>query len=93
MVIVLSLGLFAIIVGVAYWFAREDRKTIKRIRPRKWTRRNARHDARPQPTASSPCHDESRDVRFGSKAEISACPRDVPFTPESKHCGASVRSV
>ena len=33
MVIVLSLGLFGIIVGVAYWFAREDQKTIKRIPP------------------------------------------------------------
>jgi len=27
MVIVLSLGLFAAIVGVAYWFAGEERKT------------------------------------------------------------------
>jgi hypothetical protein len=27
MVIVLGLGLFAIIVGVAYWFAREEQKT------------------------------------------------------------------
>ena len=33
MVIALSLGLFGIIVGVAYWFAREDQKTIKRIPP------------------------------------------------------------
>ena len=24
-------------------------------------------------------------VRFGSKADISACPRDVRFTPESGH--------
>ena len=32
-VIVLSLGLLGIIVGVAYWFAREEQKTIKRIRP------------------------------------------------------------
>jgi Mg2+/citrate symporter len=31
MVIVLSLGLFVIIVGVAYWFAREEQKTIKKI--------------------------------------------------------------
>ena len=29
MVIVLSLGLFGIIVGVAYWFAREEQKTMK----------------------------------------------------------------
>jgi hypothetical protein len=34
MVIVLSLGLFGIIVGVAYWFAREEQKTIKRIPPK-----------------------------------------------------------
>ena len=33
MAIVLSLGLFGIIVGVAYWFARQDQKTIKRIPP------------------------------------------------------------
>ena len=33
MVIVLSLGLFGIIVGVAPWFAREEQKTIKRIPP------------------------------------------------------------
>jgi hypothetical protein len=33
MVIVLSLGLFGIMVGVAYWFAREDQKTIKKIPP------------------------------------------------------------
>ena len=33
MVIVLSLGLFGIIVGVAYWFAREEQRTIKRIPP------------------------------------------------------------
>jgi hypothetical protein len=33
MVIVLSLCLFGIIVGVAYWFAREERKTIKKIPP------------------------------------------------------------
>ena len=33
MVIVLSLGLFGIIVGVAYWFAREEQKTIKKIPP------------------------------------------------------------
>ena len=32
-VIVLSLGLFGIIVGVAYWFAREDQKTIKKNPP------------------------------------------------------------
>jgi len=33
MVIVLSLGLFGIIVGVAYWFARDEQKTIKRFPP------------------------------------------------------------
>ena len=32
-VIVLSLGLLGIIVGVAYWFAREEQNTIKRIPP------------------------------------------------------------
>jgi Mg2+/citrate symporter len=32
-VIVLSFGLLSIIVGVAYWFAREEQKTIKRIPP------------------------------------------------------------
>jgi hypothetical protein len=26
-----------------------------------------------------------RDFRFGSKADIGACPRDVRFTPESGH--------
>jgi len=47
MVIVLSLGLFAIIVGVAYWFAREDRKTIKRIPPEEMDEkeRQARREA------------------------------------------------
>jgi hypothetical protein len=33
MVIILSLGLFGTIVGVAYWFACEEQKTIKRIPP------------------------------------------------------------
>jgi len=33
MVIVLSLCLFGIIVGVTYWFARQEQKTIKRIPP------------------------------------------------------------
>jgi uncharacterized protein YneF (UPF0154 family) len=33
MVIALGLGLFGIIVGVAYWFAREEQKTIKKIPP------------------------------------------------------------
>ena len=33
MVIVLSLGLFGIIMGVAYWFAHEEHKTIKKIPP------------------------------------------------------------
>jgi len=33
MVIVISLGLFGIIVGVAYWFASEEQKTIKKIPP------------------------------------------------------------
>ena len=33
MVIVLSLGLFGIIVGVAYWFTREKQKTIKKNPP------------------------------------------------------------
>jgi hypothetical protein len=32
-VIALSLGLFGIIVGVAYWFAREEQKTIEGIPP------------------------------------------------------------
>ena len=32
-VIVLSLGLLGIIVGVAYWFAREEQKTINKIPP------------------------------------------------------------
>jgi len=27
----------------------------------------------------------SLDVRFGSKADISACPRHVRFTPKSRH--------
>jgi hypothetical protein len=50
-VIVLSLGLFGIIVGVAYWFAREERKRSREFRPRKWTKRNARDDARPRPAS------------------------------------------
>jgi uncharacterized protein YneF (UPF0154 family) len=33
MVIVLSLCLFGIIVGVAYWFARDEQKTIKKNPP------------------------------------------------------------
>ena len=33
LVIMFSLGLFGVIVGVAYWFAREEQKTIKRIPP------------------------------------------------------------
>jgi hypothetical protein len=33
MVIVLSLCLFGIVVGLAYWFARQEQKTIKRIPP------------------------------------------------------------
>jgi hypothetical protein len=32
MVIVLSLGFLGIIVGVAYWFAREEQKTIRSSR-------------------------------------------------------------
>jgi len=46
MVIVLSLGLFGIIVGVAYWFAREQ-KTIKRIPPEEMDEktRQARREA------------------------------------------------
>src|SRR5262249_31841312 len=30
----------------------------------------------------------SRNVRFGSKADIAARPVDVRFTPKSRHCGA-----
>ena len=47
MVIVLSLGLFGIIVGVAYWFAREDQKTIKKIPPEEMDEkeRRARREA------------------------------------------------
>ena len=51
MEIVLSLGLFGIIVGVAYWFAREEQKTIKRIPPEEMDEKHARHDARPQPVS------------------------------------------
>jgi hypothetical protein len=29
-----------------------------------------------------------RDVRFGSKADIGTCPRDVRFTPKSGHGSA-----
>ncbi len=29
------------------------------------------------------------DVRFGSKADISACVRDVRFTPKSGHAAAA----
>jgi hypothetical protein len=47
MVIVLSLGLFGIIVGVAYWFAREEQKTIKRVPPEEMDEqeRQARREA------------------------------------------------
>src|SRR6516165_10232620 len=30
------------------------------------------------------------DVRFGSKADIGACPGHVRFTPKSGHCGAKL---
>jgi hypothetical protein len=47
MVIVLSLGLFGIIVGVAYWFAREEQKTITKIPPEEMDERErqARREA------------------------------------------------
>jgi len=47
MVIVLSLGLFGIIVGAAYWFARVEQKTIKRIPPEEMDEkdRQARREA------------------------------------------------
>ena len=59
MVIVLSLGLFGIIVGVAYWFAREEEKTIKKIPPEEMDEkeRQARREAAADP--SSLCHDGS----------------------------------
>jgi hypothetical protein len=46
-VVVLSLGLFGIIVGVAHWFAREEEKTIKRIPPEEMDQRErqARREA------------------------------------------------
>ena len=47
MVIVLSLGLIGIIVGAAYWFAREEQKTIKRFPPEEMDEkeRQARREA------------------------------------------------
>jgi hypothetical protein len=47
MAVVFSLGLFSIIVGVAYWFAREEQKTIKRIPPEEMdeNERQARREA------------------------------------------------
>jgi integrase len=33
---------------------------------------------------------ESVDVCFGSKADIGACPRDVRFTPKSRHWNSAV---
>ena len=47
MVIVLSLGVFGIVVGVAYWFAREEQKTIKKIPPEEMDEktRQARREA------------------------------------------------
>jgi hypothetical protein len=47
MMIVLSLGLFGIIVGVAYWFAREEQKTIEGIPPEEMDEkeRQARREA------------------------------------------------
>jgi hypothetical protein len=47
MVIALSLGLFGIIVGVAYWFAREEQKTIRKIPPEEMDEkeRQARREA------------------------------------------------
>jgi hypothetical protein len=46
-VIILSLGLFGIIVGVAYWFAREEQITIKKIPPEEMDEkeRQARREA------------------------------------------------
>jgi beta-lactamase regulating signal transducer with metallopeptidase domain len=46
-VIVLSLGLFGIVVGVAYWFAREEQKAIKRTPPEEMdeNERRARREA------------------------------------------------
>jgi hypothetical protein len=46
-VIVLSLGVFGIVVGVAYWFAREEQKTTKRIPPEEMDEkeRQARREA------------------------------------------------
>jgi hypothetical protein len=46
-VLILSLGLFGTIVGVAYWFAREEEKTIKRIPPEEMDEkeRQARREA------------------------------------------------
>ena len=46
-VIALSLGLFGIIVGVAYWFAREEQKTIEGIPPEEMDEkeRQARREA------------------------------------------------
>jgi hypothetical protein len=32
----------------------------------------------------------SENVRFGSKADIEACPRDVRFTPKSGHSDGGV---
>ena len=45
--IVLSVGLVGIIAGVAYWFAREEQKTIKRIPPEEMDEkeRQARREA------------------------------------------------
>jgi hypothetical protein len=43
----LALSLFAIIVGVAYWFATKE--TIKRSP--NWTRIHAKHDARTPPAS------------------------------------------
>jgi len=46
-VVILSLGLFGTIVGVAYWFAREEQKTIKKIPPEEMDEkeRQARREA------------------------------------------------
>src|SRR5262249_31393779 len=59
-----------------------NRKRSKEFRPKKWTKRNARHDARPLPTSVTYlCHSGGRDVRLGTivgsanRLRIGSCSR------------------
>jgi hypothetical protein len=76
-VIVLSFGLLGIILGVAYWFARQEQETINTIPPEEeMDEKERQHDARPLLTASSLCHEGSvQRSNSGSLAMLAAIRR------------------